>query len=199
MSKRILFGFALFCVVNFCLCFAQTFTFYLPIINAAEIPVRGVLPKLENDYPTQPIQHPFVKIKDEFWTPRQEINRTRSIPFAFEQCEKTGRVENFLAAAGKASPDYKYTVPVFNDTDIYKGIEAASFDIAINPDEKANEEMSKYLDRLIKIVGEAQEPNGYLYTAITCGQDFPDLHSWAHGGKWKNLAMSHELYNAGHL
>lgn len=150
---------------------------------------------LENDYPVTPIEFPNVKLKDDFWAPRQEINRKRSIPFAFEQCEKTGRVENFKLVTGEAREGYKYTVPVFNDTDIYKGIEAASFDMAVNPDP----EIDAYVDRLIAIVGAAQEEDGYLVTAISCGQDFPDLHSWMGGGKWKNLSMSHELYNAGHL
>ncbi|MGL6226000.1 MAG: glycoside hydrolase family 127 protein [Thermoguttaceae bacterium] len=190
MLKKLFLPLVLICYFNI-IVFAETM--------AAESTVRGVMPVLERDYPVQPVQHPLVKIIDPFWTARQEMNRSRSIPFAFEQCEQTGRVENFRAAAGKATPGYRYTVPVFNDTDIYKGIEAASFDLAINPDEEANDRMSAYLDRLIEIVSEAQEPDGYLYTAITSGQDFPDLHSWAGGGKWKNLAMSHELYNAGHL
>ena len=158
------------------------------------------------DYPTQPVAFPNVTLTDPFWAPRQQINREKSIPYAFEQCEKTGRVENFLLAADRlhpvaqgekprVTPEYRFTVPVFNDTDIYKGVEAASYDLAIHPDA----EMDAYLDRLIGIVAEAQEPDGYLYTAMTCGQDFPELHSWAHGGRWKNLAMSHELYCAGHL
>ena len=165
--------------------------------------VAGAIPRLAKDYPTHPVPFSRVTLHDSFWAPRQQVNSEKSIPYAFEQCEKTGRVENFLLAADqlhpqtspRVSPDYQYTVPVFNDTDIYKGIEAASFDMVAHP----NPEMSNYLDRLIEIVGDAQESDGYLYTAITCEQDFPDLHIWAHGGKWKNLTMSHELYNAGHL
>ncbi len=147
------------------------------------------------DYPVKPVEFPNVKLKDGFWAPRQKINREHSIPFAFEQCEKTGRIDNFKLVYGEAPEGYRYTVPVFNDTDIYKGIEAASFDMAVNP----NPEMDAYVDELIEIVGKAQEADGYLYTAISSGQDFPDLHSWAGGGKWKHLQMSHELYNAGHL
>ncbi|MDO4559142.1 MAG: glycoside hydrolase family 127 protein, partial [Planctomycetia bacterium] len=161
---------------------------------------------LMHDYPVRPVPFSDVTLTDTFWAPRQRANREKSIPYAFEQCEKTGRVENFLLAAERlrptgpggsprVSPEYRYTVPVFNDTDIYKGIEAASCDMAVHPDP----EMDAYVDRLIAIVADAQESDGYLYTAITCGQDFPDLHGWAHGGKWKNLAMSHELYCAGHM
>ncbi|MDR0704833.1 MAG: glycoside hydrolase family 127 protein [Planctomycetaceae bacterium] len=146
-------------------------------------------------YPVRPVPFTNVTIEDSFWTPRQELNHKHSIPFAFEQSEKTGRIENFKLAAGKAKPGYKYTVPLHNDGDFYKGIEAAAYDLQQNPDPK----METYLDELITIIAEAQEKDGYLYTGITCQQDFPELHRWAHGGKWKNLEHSHELYSAGHL
>ncbi|MDR2756039.1 MAG: glycoside hydrolase family 127 protein [Planctomycetaceae bacterium] len=147
------------------------------------------------DYPIRPVPFTKVKIEDSFWTPQQEINHKHAIPFAFEQCEKTGRIENFKLAAGKAKPGYKYTVPIHNDGDFFKGIEAASYDLQINPDPK----MDAYLDELITIIAEAQEEDGYLYTPLICKQDFP-IREWATGGgRWKNLIWSHELYNAGHL
>ena len=40
-----------------------------------------------------------VHLTDIFWAPRIEINRTASIPSAFEQCELTGRVKLFERAA----------------------------------------------------------------------------------------------------
>lgn len=115
-----------------------------------------VSPVYSNDYPVRPVKFPNVKLKDEFWAPRQKTNREHSIPFAFEQCEKTGRIDNFKLVTGTAPEGYKYVVPVFNDTDIYKGIEAASFDMAVHP----NPEMDVYVDRLIAIIGAAQEPDG---------------------------------------
>ncbi|MDR0871718.1 MAG: glycoside hydrolase family 127 protein, partial [Planctomycetaceae bacterium] len=152
------------------------------------------------EYPVKPVPFTNVKIDDSFWSPRQKINHEHSIPFAFEQCEKTGRLENFKLVAGKAKPGYKYIQPIFNDTDIYKGIEAASYDLAVNPDPK----MEAYLDTLIVAVAEAQQPDGYLYTALTCGQDVKnDFGAKTSDGKptgrWEDLQMSHELYCAGHL
>src|SRR5215204_1121834 len=51
------------------------------------------------DYPVQPVPFTDVHLADEFWSPRIETNRTVTIPFAFEQCEKNGRMYNFERAA----------------------------------------------------------------------------------------------------
>jgi DUF1680 family protein len=48
------------------------------------------------------------------------------------------------------------------------------------------------------IIGNAQEPDGYLYTARTIDPANP--HKWAGPERWmKERELSHELYNAGHL
>ena len=54
------------------------------------------------DYPFKPVPFTAVHLNDEFWAPRIEINRTASIPSAFEQCELTGRVA--LVDALRARP-----------------------------------------------------------------------------------------------
>src|SRR5262245_11873133 len=51
------------------------------------------------DYPVQPVSFTAVRLTDTFWAPRIEVNRTETIPFAFQQCELSGRVENFIRAA----------------------------------------------------------------------------------------------------
>src|ERR1700744_4845894 len=144
------------------------------------------------DYPIQPVPFINVKLSDQFWTSRIETNRTVTIPASFARCESTGRVKNFEMAAehkGKFC-----TVYPFDDTDIYKTIEGASYSLAEHPDPK----LEKYLDSLIAIVGKAQEPDGYLYTA----RSIDPLHPgpWAGPERWVNeQKMSHELYNAGHM
>ena len=40
-----------------------------------------------------------VQLADPFWAPRIETNRQVSIPFAFQQCELSGRMDNFVRAA----------------------------------------------------------------------------------------------------
>ena len=146
----------------------------------------------QNDYPIHTVDFTQVRLTDNFWLPRIETNRTVTIPASFERCESTGRVKNFVMAA-KKSGKFCTTFP-FDDTDIYKTLEGASFSLAIHPDAK----LSAYLDSLITIIGKAQEPDGYLYTARTINPAEP--HAWAGKERWeKERELSHELYNAGHL
>ncbi len=151
-----------------------------------------VLQAQQKDYPIQAVAFTQVKLSDNFWLPRIEINRTVTIPASFERCESTGRVKNFVMAA-KKSGKFCTTFP-FDDTDIYKTLEGASFSLAVHPDAK----LSAYLDSLITIIGKAQEPDGYLYTARTINPNEP--HAWSGKERWeKERELSHELYNAGHL
>ena len=146
----------------------------------------------QNDYPIHTVDFTQVRLTDNFWLPRIETNRTVTIPASFERCESTGRVKNFVMAAKKQGK-FCTTYP-FDDTDIYKTIEGASFSLAVHPDAR----LQTYIDSLIAIVGKAQEPDGYLYTARTINPNEP--HAWAGKERWeKERELSHELYNAGHL
>ncbi len=146
----------------------------------------------KQDYPIQPLPFTSVKLADQFWTSRIETNRTATIPASFARCESTGRVKNFVMAAehkGKFCTTYP-----FDDTDIYKTIEGASYSLAVYPDPK----LSAYIDSLIGIIGRAQEPDGYLYTARSIDPVHPQ--SWAGPERWINeQKASHELYNCGHM
>ena len=144
------------------------------------------------DYTIKGVPISQVSIKDQFWTPRIETNRTVTIPSSFKKCEETGRVENFVMAAQKKGK-FKTTYP-FDDTDIYKIIEGASFSMSVHPDKK----LDKYVDSLINLIAKAQEPDGYLYTARTIDPANP--HKWSGKERWvQESVMSHELYNSGHL
>jgi len=82
----------------------------------------------------------------------------------------------------------------FDDTDIYKTLEGASFSLAVHPDPA----LKAYVDALIDTVARAQEPDGYLYTARTIDSLHP--HEWSGNDRWvKEHELSHELYNSGHL
>ncbi len=146
----------------------------------------------KQDYPIQPVAFTQVKLTDHFWTPRIETNRTVTIPASFERCESTGRVKNFQMAAERKGK-FCTTYP-FDDTDIYKTIEAASYSLALHPDKK----LDHYVDSMITIIGRAQEPDGYLYTARTI--DPLHVGAWLGTERWvKEQENSHELYNAGHM
>ncbi|HEX2629485.1 MAG TPA: beta-L-arabinofuranosidase domain-containing protein [Chitinophagaceae bacterium] len=144
------------------------------------------------DYTYRSVPFTDVKLHDNFWLPRIQVNHNVTIPASFERCEKTGRVRNFEMAAAK-SGKFCTTYP-FDDTDIYKTIEGASFSLSLFPDKK----LELYIDTLITKIKAAQEPDGYLYTARTIDPANP--HKWAGPERWmKERELSHELYNSGHL
>lgn len=145
-----------------------------------------------SDYPIKGVAFTQVKLTDNFWLPRLKTNADVTIPASFKRCETTGRVKNFDMAATHTGEFC--TIYPFDDTDIYKTIEGASYSLSLFPDAK----LAKYLDSLIAIIGKAQEPDGYLYTARSIDPAHP--HEWAGTERWqKERELSHELYNAGHL
>jgi DUF1680 family protein len=143
------------------------------------------------DYPVVPVPFTAVKFEDPFWRPRLDTNRAVTIPYCFRRCEETGRIDNF-AKAGKLMPG-EFTGIYYNDSDVFKVVEGASYALAQTPDPN----LDAYLDNLIVKIAAAQEPDGYLYTARTLNPDNPPKASGP--ARWSNLAHSHELYNLGHL
>jgi uncharacterized protein len=144
------------------------------------------------DYPTTPVPITRVTLTDAFWAPRLETVRNVTIPATFKQGELTGRVKNFEIAGGDATGAFctRYS---FDDSDIYKIIEGASYALETKPDPA----LEAYVDRLVAKIGKAQEADGYLYTARTI--DPSKTIPMAGKERWTNEAESHELYNAGHL
>ena len=135
----------------------------------------------------QPLEEvPFteVTLRDDFWSKRLETNRNVTLWHNIEMCEKTGRVANFLRAAGKQQGTHEGFV--FNDSDLYKVIEAASYSLMTHPDPK----LEAKLDEWIAIIAAAQQPDGYLNTYYTLKA--PDK-------RLTNLKDNHEFYCAGHL
>lgn len=155
--------------------------------------------KPAHDYPFKPVPFTAVHMNDVFWAPRIETNRKVTIPYAFKECEITGRVANFVRAAEAlrgqlGANDRKLPGYPFDDTDIYKVIEGASYTLSVQPDPK----LDAYVDSLIAKIAAAQEKDGYLYTARTIDPAHP--HAWSGPVRWQNEEIqSHELYDAGHL
>jgi DUF1680 family protein len=150
------------------------------------------------DYPIRPVPFTDVHLTDVFWAPRIEVNRTASIPSAFEQCELTGRVKLFERAAqvlrGEPLDDKRPPGYPFDETDLYKVIEGASYSLSVVPDPK----LDAYVDGLIAKIAAAQEPDGYIYTTRTIDPKNP--HRWAGPQRWVfERDDSHELYDLGHL
>ena len=145
------------------------------------------------DYPIQPVAFTQVHVNDIFWKPKMKINAEATIPFILKKLKDKGRIDNFLAAAGKKENKLCSEFP-FDDTDVYKWIEGASYALQVEP----NAKLSLFIDSLVTIIGNAQEGDGYLYTFRTIKPTRP--HSWVGNARWiKDEELSHELYNAGHL
>lgn len=149
--------------------------------------------KISNGYPITPVPFTDVNITDSFWGQRLKASRDVTIPLAFSKCEETGRYDNFVKAAHPSD-----TIIVgglaFDDTDVYKTIEGASYLLQTYPDPK----LEAYIDSVLVIVAAAQEPDGYLYTSRTMNPKHP--HEWAGSKRWEAVEdLSHEFYNLGHM
>ena len=148
-------------------------------------------------YPYTPVTFTSVKIApNTFWGDRIKAAREVTIPLAFSKCESEGRYANFVKAAHPSS-EYdvgKFMNYSFDDTDVYKTIEGASYILQTYPDKR----LEQYIDSVLNIVAAAQEKDGYLYTARTINPAKP--HPWAGKERWtKEEDLSHELYNLGHM
>lgn len=150
-------------------------------------------PDHAHGYPIDPVPFTSVKVTDSFWGQRLKASREVTIPLAFSKCEETGRYENFVKAANP-SESYKVGGLSFDDTDVYKTIEGASYLLQTYPDKK----LERYIDSVLVIVAAAQEPDGYLFTARTMNPKNP--HEWAGTKRWEKVEdLSHEFYNLGHM
>ncbi len=134
-------------------------------------------------YRLEPVDVKNVRFGKGFFLPRLEINRRVSLAAQFRLLEETGRIDNFRVAAGRKKGRFQGVF--FNDSDVYKWIEAASYSLMTHPDRK----LEKLLDRLIDVIAAAQDKDGYLNTYFIINEK----------KRWADLEYRHELYCAGHL
>ena len=146
-----------------------------------------------SDYPLKPVSYNDVQMTSEFWRPRMITQRETLVPWAFERT--TSGVAHLQAAAdvlkGKQVEDHR--AHRFIDSDLYKVMEGAAYLLQLERDPR----LEKRMDEIIKVIGAAQEPNGYLYPSHTT-----KVGSSRHmmGDKpYTFVVHSHELYNMGHL
>jgi hypothetical protein len=144
-----------------------------------------------SDYPIAAVPASAVTLTDAFWAPKLDVNRRVTIPHIMRQNDVTGRVDNFRKAAGQMAG--AYVGRRFNDTDVYKVIEAASLSLAAHPDAA----LEKKVDDLIALIAASQEPDGYLFPARTIDPKNPAPGVGPE--RWIYENGSHELYNCGHL
>lgn len=120
-----------------------------------------------------------------------QLVEQKIIPYQWEalndripDAEKSYCLNNFRVAAGEEQGHHRGAI--FQDTDLYKWLEAVAFTIANG----SGERFIPLADEAIALIARAQEPDGYLNTYITI--ECPEK-------RWSNLAEGHELYSAGHL
>lgn len=98
--------------------------------------------------------------------------------------EPSFAIRNFRIAAGMEQGAFGGFV--FQDTDLYKWLEAVGYALAAAPDA----DLERIADEAIALVAAAQQKDGYLNTYFTVAEP---------GKRWTNLTDCHELYTAGHL
>ena len=169
----------------------------LPLSRSPALPLSALLSIffaacLSNAAEVQSPKHrqlsavPFtdVKLGDQFFFPRIRTNRDESLPHNFKWCAETGRISNFAKAAGLLPG--KFEGIFFNDSDVYKVLEGASYALA----DRLDPRLQKDVDEVIAKIAAAQQPNGYINTYFTLAEP---------GKKWTDFAVKHELYCDGHL
>ncbi|HJZ40248.1 MAG TPA: glycoside hydrolase family 127 protein [Bacteroidales bacterium] len=156
--------------------------------------VSNIYTQNTGDYPIKPVEFTQVHFSDQFWEPRLKNNIGVTIPSSFKKCEETGRIDNFQVAGNLKKGVFRGVFP-FDDSDVYKIIEGASYALAIRPDPQ----LSSYLDTVIMYIAAAQEPDGYLQTWRTIDPFKPPTDWSGDENRWSNIESGHELYNVGHL
>lgn len=127
-----------------------------------------------------------VTLQDSLYTKRIEVLNDVTIWHSIEKLYSTNRVQNFINAAKKINGEsvQAFKGITFDDTDLYKLIEGGGYLLAHKFDPKLDDE----LDKLITVIGNAQEADGYITTRHTIHPE----------EKWTCMD-AHELYNFGHL
>ncbi|MBW3633666.1 MAG: glycoside hydrolase family 127 protein [Chloroflexi bacterium] len=133
----------------------------------------------------RPVGLDAVTIDDAFWAPRLRTNREATLPSQYRLLWETGRIDNLLRAAG--TRDGEFQGRYFNDSDVYKWLEAASWSVAGGHD--AEPELHAMIDETISAVEAAQRPDGYLNSYFA--RERADQ-------RWTDFDL-HEMYCAGHL
>lgn len=140
----------------------------------------------------QPLSLQEVRVSEgSFWGKRIRQVKEVVIPHQWKalndelpDAPKSHAFANFRIAAGLATGEFYGFV--FQDSDVAKWLEAASYSLIHYPDP----ELERLLDEVIEVIARAQREDGYLNTYFTIKEPKE---------RWKNLRDNHELYCAGHL
>jgi uncharacterized protein len=127
---------------------------------------------------------PHVRLNDRFWSHWQRVLVDEMLPGQFRQIVETGRLANFMRAAGRE--EGRHQGYYYNDSDVYKWLEACAYGLLHHPSGALEVQVEEVLDAVLS----AQAPDGYLNSFFQL--EHPHL-------KLRNLSAMHEMYCGGHL
>lgn len=141
-----------------------------------------------------PVAFNEVTLEDNFWLPRLQNQKEVLVPFALDKTkpavENLKRTANFL----KGIPDELPFTHRYIASDLYKVMEGAAYLLSLEPDRELENEM----DRIIDIIADAQQKDGYNYESHITGVSKNDVGGMGER-PYSFVVHSHELYNMGHM
>jgi len=137
-----------------------------------------------NTVKIDPVNFSNVTVTDAFWKPKMDLVATKTLAACVYQTEvKTARIRNFEKVARKKGEQHEGIF--FDDSDVFKAIEAMSYAIKTNKDKNLEAKADEWIDK----IAAAQLEDGYLNTYYTLtGLD----------KRWTDMSM-HEDYIGGHM
>lgn len=133
----------------------------------------------------------MIRLTNGFWRKKADIVAQEMLPYQWKAlndqipgAEPSHALQNFRIAAGEARGAFVGTI--FQDSDVAKWIEAASYALADQP----SPALEALVDEAIRLIAKAQGPDGYVNTWFTLVG--PEK-------RWTDLPWGHELYCGGHL
>jgi uncharacterized protein len=115
----------------------------------------------------------------------QRRNATTSLPYCVGQLDAAGNLGNLRGVTGAGDGEFRNMW--FADSDVYKTLEAAAWQLGHTPDDAA---LRSFVDTTGTLLAKAQDEDGYLNSYRMLVE--PDR-------RWEKPHWSHELYCAGHL
>ena len=148
------------------------------------ISFNGYVRAQSNTVKIEPVLFSNVNVTDAFWKPKMDLVATKTLAACIYQTEeKTARIRNFEKVARKKGE--KHEGVFYDDSDVFKAIEAMSYAIKTNKDKNLEAKADEWIDK----IAAAQLEDGYLNTYYTLN----GLEK-----RWTDMSM-HEDYNAGHM
>ncbi len=132
----------------------------------------------------RPLALAEVSLGDGFWQAWRNMNSKTALSYGYNKLDESGVLRNFEIAAGRKTGSFQNMR--FADSDLYKWLEAACFELACSPEA----ELERKVQEAVDLIGAAQQEDGYVDTYYQLG----DIDR-----RWANITVDHELYCAGHM